>query len=497
MLRFGFPRLPSVKTIIARPEKCTDEFDAGQVALEKVRKLLMDQEVVDKIKTDHPLSEETTEAEYVRLRELRIRALLDIAEVDFEKYHKYLAMSRTGVKVVLQRDISEIMINNYNPLWLKMWNGNMDLSPVKDFFAVITYVTEYAFKPEPQEAEMRRLLELAKDEDMEKKMRIIAQAFQDTREMGVSEALYKLLPELVMTNSNVKKQWVCVTREEDRTTRARKATKGDIEAGRAVFQLEGVEGEWMEQWDMRSKYARRDPKLWTMSFAQFARILEAKHASGRKDEDDGEDDNMEIDKKSASKSVAKDQPWYAPFHQVMECSHRCCTDLPKEECDGACCQSQRKKSKLTKGKKKLTRLREVPEVVQLTDVHVGEPKLMKRRKIPAVLRFYKSKKETNPIRFFLQELILFVPFGLAENGDMENLLQQPDDQIVLLYEKYNHHIKEVKSQVLPFLEDVTEERFYVEEVRKQLEIERVGLEMAAGKELDNMEAMDAEVGLCK
>ena len=125
--------------------------------------------------------EDTSEEEYVRLRELRIRALLNIAEVDFEKYHKYLAMSKTGVKVVLQRDISEVMINNYNPLWLKMWNGNMDLSPVKDFFAVITYVTEYAFKPEPQEAEMRRLLELAKDEDMEKKMRIIAQAFQDTR----------------------------------------------------------------------------------------------------------------------------------------------------------------------------------------------------------------------------------------------------------------------------------------------------------------------------
>ena len=59
---------------------------------------------------------------------------------------------------------------------------------------------------------------------MEKKMRVIAQAFQDTREMGFSEALYKLLPELVMTNSNVKKQWICVGKEEERTTRARPAT---------------------------------------------------------------------------------------------------------------------------------------------------------------------------------------------------------------------------------------------------------------------------------
>ena len=253
-----------MRTIIARPEMCTEEYDAGQVALGKVKKVLTDDQVMAAIKEEHPLSDDASEEEYVRMREVRIRAVLQQAGVDFDKYHEYLAMSRTGVKVVLQRDIAEIYVNNFNAKWLELWDGNMDLSPVKDFFAVLTYITEYAFKPEPQELEMRRLLELVKDESIEKQMRVIAQAFQDTREMGFSEALYKLLPELVMTNSNVKKQWVCVGKEEERTTRARKATKGDVEAGHPVFQLEGVDGEWMEQWDMRSKYLRRDPKLWNM-----------------------------------------------------------------------------------------------------------------------------------------------------------------------------------------------------------------------------------------
>ena len=99
---------------------------------------------------------------------------------------------------------------------------------------------------------------------------------------------------------------------------------------------------------------------------------------------------------------------------------------------------------MKKPSKKLPRLAKLPEVMMLSNVHVGEPKLMKRRKIPAVLRFYKSNKETNPIRFFLQELILFVPFGLQANGDMKNLLQASDDQVVLLYEKYSEHVKEVK-----------------------------------------------------
>ena len=177
----------------------------------------------------------------------------------------------------------------------------------------------------------------------------------------------------------------------------------------------------------------------------------------------------------------------------MVCSHRCCTDQPKEGCKCESCTIKEKRSKLKKVTKKLPRRSDVPEVMVLSDVHVGEPRLMKRRKIPAVLRFYKSNKETNPIRFFLQELILFVPFGLEANGDTKNLLSAPDDQVVLLYEKYSEHIKEVKRQVLPFLEDVTEERFYVEEMRRQMDIEKIGMEIAAGKELDNMEALDAEV----
>ena len=94
--RFGFPRLPSVKTIISRPELCTDEYDMGQVELDKVKKVLTDEETIAAIKEEHPLSEEAEEEEYVRMREVRIRAVLDKAEVDFDKYHEYLAMNRIG-----------------------------------------------------------------------------------------------------------------------------------------------------------------------------------------------------------------------------------------------------------------------------------------------------------------------------------------------------------------------------------------------------------------
>ena len=50
--------------------------------------------------------------------------------------------------MLLQRDVDEIYVNNYNPEWLVAWNANLDIQPVLDFFAVITYITDYWAKPD-------------------------------------------------------------------------------------------------------------------------------------------------------------------------------------------------------------------------------------------------------------------------------------------------------------------------------------------------------------
>ena len=506
--RFQFPRFPSSKTLIARPEAAADkdEYEMGQVKLKKVRNVLLDNEKMDNIREQHPLIEDATEEEYVLKREERIRAMLEEAEVDYDEYHKYLEMNKKGVMVVLQRDIDEVFINPFNTVWLEEWNGNIDIQPVGDFFGVITYVTEYAFKPEPSEIAIRKALEECRDKDLETKMKVIAQSFQDNREMGEAEATYKILPGLQMTMSNVGKQWVCLTRNEERTTRARRAEKEDVDAGKDIFELDHVEGQWMEQWDMRSKYERRHQSCWNITFAQFARMMVAGSKS-KKEEDkvedtaDKEDENEVLDRPDEDDvEDEQEEEWHAPFHKVMECSHKCCNDVPKQGCEGMCCkpskEDKKPRLKMTRHKrvKREQRLKELPTTIELSQPHAGEPKLMRKRTtIPAVLRFHKFNKETSPIKFFLQELILYVPFGLSQNGDMQNLLKESDNNIVALYEKYQEHIKEVKHQVLPFLEDVTEERFYVEKIRKEIQIEEIGLQMAPGKEEDNMQAMDEEL----
>ena len=61
-----------------------------------------------------------------------------------------------------------------------------------------------------------------------------------------------------------------------------------------------------------------------------------------------------------------------------------------------------------------------------------------------------------------------------------------------LYIKHMDHIAEVKSKIMPWIEDVEEERYYVEEARKQERLEteeRIGNSLAPGKEQDNEDAL--------
>merc|ERR1711884_217582 len=62
-------------------------------------------------------------------------------------YEYYLSVSlNKGYRVLIKRDIDETMTNNYNPEWLKCWNANMDMQFCGDYFAVITYITDYYMK---------------------------------------------------------------------------------------------------------------------------------------------------------------------------------------------------------------------------------------------------------------------------------------------------------------------------------------------------------------
>ena len=73
----------------------------------------------------------------------RIKNLCKVADVDYDEYVKALGASKYGYSIIQRRDLDELYINSYNIEWIRAWNGNMDIQIVLDYFAVITYVTDY------------------------------------------------------------------------------------------------------------------------------------------------------------------------------------------------------------------------------------------------------------------------------------------------------------------------------------------------------------------
>ena len=121
---------------------------------------------------------------------LRIEALVKIAGVEYEEYLKALGTSNSGYSIVLQRDLDEININSYNIEWIRAWNGNMDIQIVLDYFAVITYVTDYFAKDDTGTMEViKAALQQSDAKDVKEKMRVVSKAFFTHRQMGEAEAV--------------------------------------------------------------------------------------------------------------------------------------------------------------------------------------------------------------------------------------------------------------------------------------------------------------------
>ena len=90
--------------------------------------------------------------EYKQNIRKRIDKVLKLASaggtpITYQMYEKAVVeQPRKGSEVLLQRDIDEIFINNYNAEWITSWDANIDISPVYDYYGTITYITDYFTK---------------------------------------------------------------------------------------------------------------------------------------------------------------------------------------------------------------------------------------------------------------------------------------------------------------------------------------------------------------
>ena len=191
-----------------------------------------------------------------------------------EEYENALSVNKSGYCPFYKRDVSETMVNTYNPEWLSAWNGNMDIQLCLDFFAVITYISDYYSKDDS--GTMQLLIDALKDaenEDLRTKLKRIKSVFLTHRQMGESEAYYRILPHMHLKDSNVEAVFAPTGFNPSHFLQRIEDDKVDL--CEDAVEVEGREGKYKEKASMYDKYLRRDcdaqPELRDLCYAQFVK----------------------------------------------------------------------------------------------------------------------------------------------------------------------------------------------------------------------------------
>ena len=460
--RFRYPRPPAPYTIISRPlpdnmpEKDKKEMRTFYNHILEVIKIFCEnKESVAKVMSEFPKDLETTVELHRAGKLARIKMMCDEANIVYNDYIEAITFSPLGYSVVLQRDLDEVYINNYNVEYLRAWNGNMDMQIALDFFSIITYLTEYINKEDTGVSKkMREALKDDRNLDLRDRLKKAANVYTQCRQMGEAEACYRLMPELKLKMSNVTTQFVSTGLKEERSATFRKATEKHLSTGIHCVELDGHEGLWYQIPDFWSKYLRRPEILEDICFAQFARMYRGK-PNGKEDEESniGQEDLPDHDEVESDDEEIGEEEGERQFNYVM--------------------------TYLDNGKQGVA----LPEVILLKNPVPGELHIMVKRCRPIALRWNKVKARTEPERFMAKELMMFRP--MREELDQDTVTQ-------LYLEEHNGQPKVdiVKAQVMPHLEGVEEARHYVAEALKELDVDQIAALMDGEGLKDNLECLE-------
>jgi hypothetical protein len=268
--RFRFPKYPIWKTILTSCHVDEDDLEARKERMDKHKKVLAsvleildNTEMIDSIMEEYDKENETI-SEYRNNRKERILKVLEYANIDPEDYITALKeISRKGINVILARDIDELYVNNYNQEWLAAWDGNIDIQPCFDFFAVITYITEYFTKDESGTSKF--LAEASKQIQalpIKDKKRCIKNVFLTHRQMGLSEAYMKIFPDIKLTDSNISSVFVPLGKKDDISRYLLRADPELDYYDKELFEISDREGIYYEKPNWIEKYLRRDMTEW-------------------------------------------------------------------------------------------------------------------------------------------------------------------------------------------------------------------------------------------
>ena len=102
----------------------------------------------------------------------------------------------------------------------------------------------------------------------------------------------------------------------------------------------------------------------------------------------------------------------------------------------------------------------LPKFIKLQNTAFRESKWIRKRTLPAVLRYHKGNKDKDYERWMLKELMLYTSYRAED-------LHEYETRTAELYMEKETLITFVKSQVMEHLESVEEARYMVEQSTKK------------------------------
>ena len=274
--RFDYPKLPSPKTIIAKPLSSEDpdresKLKKAKIIKNKVKQILTEAFVKDK------------DLDY------SVKQFLKENGIDENEYYEALCISEKGVTIVYRRNVYEAYINVYNPIYMYAWQANMDIQLCTDNYAVVSYVTEYLSKPDV--GLTKKLNEAAKETKSwsdKDRMHYFKHLYMTYREISEAEAVYRLFRSLQLKHSDLKVIFVHSGFPKNRSTFLKKLPEeGDdfVEDGDdkkayktngEIFSVVGRSGNFQKTSSVHYKYSQR-PEAKILDYvclAQFATSYE-------------------------------------------------------------------------------------------------------------------------------------------------------------------------------------------------------------------------------
>ena len=492
--RFGFDKFPAMRTILTKlsdtfyeqqlcninsPEERAEWLSKRMSANGNILKHVKDSlAMYDSLDIDSPLlgEMESKTTEQILLEILSapaVKKYFTPNEDILSRYEEALITSgKTSKSIILKRHPRDRYMNNYNPEWIFTWNANMDIQICLDYFQVISYITDYYSKDDSGAIEY---LKKAKKEmagqnmPQDKQWRHVASTFLSHRRIGEAEALYRIMPDMHLSDSNFKCVYVTTGFPKNRYNFGKHifGDKSDpqFEGDTTLVTIPGKEGLYKESITLLSKYQRRGTlhNLDKLCYAQFCK----EYASFRKQK---ANTAAESDESAASEEegdcVTNDQ-------DTMEIP----LDVPYDDRIHVAEDAE---------------IYKLPDLIKLRDVQTGEPPYMKRKKTSNAIRIHKIK-DKNSHEWLYSQILLYRPFqdesydlkDALESKEMcEDIFLHPATPTSIAENKddiKNSNVLKVRHKVMPYIEDVEEAR----EKIAVLNLETIGTELDAQNAQDN------------